>query len=139
MTNATFIHRWFEEVWNQKNEAAVDEMLADGSTAHGLTETDGSPITGPESFKRFHRSFVSAYPDLRVTVEDTIVEGDKIVARCRVSGTHGGEGIGLMPTNRQVEFTGVAIVRVMDGKILEAWNEFDFLKMYTQLGAVNFK
>ena len=136
MVEASFIHSWFEEVWNQKNEAAVDEMLADGSVAHGLTETDGSPITGPERFKRFHRTFVSAYPDLRVDVEDTIVEGDKIVARCRVSGNHGGEGIGLAPTNKDVEFTGIAIVRIKDGKIVEAWNEFDFFKMYTQLGVM---
>jgi predicted ester cyclase len=69
-------------------------------------------------------------------VEDTIVDGDKIVARCRVSGTHGGEGIGLAPTNKNVDFTGIAIVRVQDGKIVEAWNEFDFFKMYTQLGVM---
>ena len=136
MVEASFIHRWFEEVWNQKNEAAVDEMLVEGSVAHGLTETDGSPITGPESFKRFHRAFVSAYPDLHIDVEDTIVEGDKIAARCKVTGKHGGEGIGLAPTNKNVEFTGIAIVRVQDGKIIEAWNEFDFFKMYTQLGVM---
>jgi len=111
-------------------------MLAEGSTAHGLTEMDGSPITGPESFKRFHRAFVSAYPDLHIDVEDTIIEEDKIVARCKVTGTHGGEGIGLVPTNKNVEFTGIAIVRVRDGKIVEAWNEFDFMKMYTQLGVM---
>lgn len=137
MVRASFIHRWFEEVWNQKNEAAVDEMFADDGVAHGLTEMDGSPITGPESFKRFHRAFVSAYPDIRVSVEDTIVEGDKIVARCRVSGSHGGEGIGLAPTGKNVDFTGIAIVRVQDGKIVEAWNEFDFFKMYTQLGVMS--
>ena len=136
MVEASFIRRWFEEVWNQKNEAAVDEMLAEGGVAHGLTEMDGSPIRGPESFKRFHRAFVSTYPNLRISVEDTIVEGDKIVARCRVSGTHSGDGIGLAPTQKDVDFTGIAIVRVQDGKIVEAWNEFDFMKMYTQLGVM---
>jgi predicted ester cyclase len=82
------------------------------------------------------RAFVSTYPNLRISVEDTIVEGDKIVARCRVSGTHTGDGIGLAPTEKDVDFTGIAIVRVQDGKIVEAWNEFDFMKMYTQLGVM---
>src|SRR4051794_19705889 len=138
MGEASFIHRWFEEVWNNKNEAAVDEMFAADGIGHGITELDGSQIVGPESFKRFHRAFVSAYPDLRVTVVDTIVEDDKIAARCTVTGNHTGEGIGFMPTNKGVEFTGIAIVRVKDGQIVEAWNEFDFMKMYTQLGAVTF-
>jgi predicted ester cyclase len=138
MVEASFIHRWFEEVWNNQNEAAVDEMLAADGVGYGLSEPDGSPIVGPESFKRFHRAFVSAYPDLKVTVVDTIVEGDKIAARFNVTGTHSGEGIGLVPTNKGVEFTGIAIVRVQDGKIVEAWNEFDFMKMYTQLNAVAF-
>lgn len=69
-------------------------------------------------------------------VEDTVVEGDKIAARCRVLGKHDGHGIGLSPTNQPVEFTGMVVVNVKDGKIVEAWNEFNFMKMYTQLGAL---
>jgi len=64
------------------------------------------------------------------------VDGDKIVARCRVTGSHQGEGIGLTPTDQPVDFTGMVIVRVADGKIVEAWNEFDFMKMYDQVGAL---
>jgi predicted ester cyclase len=136
MADAAFIHRWFEEVWNKKREDAVDEMLAEDGVGHGLTEPDGSEIRGPESFKRLQRSFLSAYPDLRVEVEDTVVEGDKIAARCRVTGAHQGHGIGVAPTNNPVEFTGMLIVRVKDGKIVEAWNQFDFMKMYEQVGAL---
>src|SRR5258706_4490616 len=133
MAEAAFMHRWFEEVWNNQSEAAVDEMFAADGVGHGLGDED---IVGPEAFKVFHRAFVSAYPDLRVTVEDTVVEGDKIATRCRVTGKHDGHGIGLSPTNRDVDFTGMVIVRVQDGKIVEAWNEFNFMKMYTQLGAL---
>ena len=133
MAEAEFMHRWFEEIWNNRNESVIDEMFAEDGVGHGLgTE----PIVGPENFKTFHRAFVSAYPDLKVHVEDTVVEGDKIATRCRVTGSHRGDGIGVPPTDRPVDFTGMVIVRVKDGKIVEAWNEFDFMKMYTQVGAL---
>ena len=134
--NTTLIHRWFEEVWNNKNEDAIEEMMAEDCVANGLNGPDGNPVSGHEGFKALHRAFVSAYPDLRVTVEDTVIDGDTIAARCKVTGTHDGHGIGVPPTNVPVEFTGMTIVKVKDGKIVEAWNEFDFMKMYTQVGAL---
>lgn len=132
----TFIHRWFEEVWNKRNESAIEEMFAEDGIANGLNDADGNPLRGPEGFKTLFRSFTSAFPDLKITVEDTVVEGDKIAARCRVTATHDGHGVGVAPTNQPVEFSGMTIVRVMDGKITEAWNEFDFMKMYQTLGAL---
>jgi len=108
-------------------------MFAADGVGHGLGDGD---IVGPEAFKVFHRAFVSAYPDLRVMVEDTVVEGDKIATRCRVTGTHRGSGIGLAETDQPVDFTGMVIVRVVDGKIVEAWNEFNFMAMYQQVGAL---
>ena len=136
MVDASFIHRWFDEVWNGKSESAVDEMFAEDGIAHGLTDPEGNEVRGPEGFKRLHRQFVEAYPDLRIIVEDTVVEGDKIAARCRVTGSHLGHSLGVAPTNGPVEFTGMTIVRVRDGKITEAWNEFNFMEMYRQLGAL---
>lgn len=133
MAEAEFMHRWFEEVWNNQNEAAIEEMFAADGVGHGL---GAEPIVGPEMFKVFHRAFVSAYPDLKVHVEDTVVEGDKIAVRCRVTGSHDGHGIGIAPTNTPVEFTGMVIVRMKDGKIAEAWNEFNFMEMYKQVGAL---
>ena len=132
----TFIHKWFEEVWNNKNEDAIEEMMSEDCIANGLSGPDGNPLRGHDGFKTLHRAFVSAYPDLRVTVEDTLIDGDKIAARCSVTGTHDGHGLGVTPTNNPVEFSGMTIVRVKEGKIVEAWNEFDFMKMYTQVGAL---
>jgi predicted ester cyclase len=134
----TFMHRWFGEVWNQKNEAAIDEMCDENVIANGLTDAAGDTVRGIASYKNLFRTFLAAYPDIEITVEDTISEGDKIVARCRVSATHTGDGLGITATNQPVEFTGIAIVRLKDGKIVEAWNEFDFLKMFSQVGAVSF-
>ena len=136
MAEADFIHRWFEEVWNQKREDAIDEMFAVDGVANGFVDDEGKTIVGPEGFKKLHRAFLSAYPDMKITVEDTVVDGDKIAARCRVTGSHLGHGIGVAPTNQPVEFTGMTIVRVKDGKIVEAWNEFNFMKMYEQVGAL---
>src|ERR1044071_9194521 len=125
MVDASFVHRWFDEVWNAQRADAVDEMLAEDGIGHGLAGPDGEQIRGPEAFKKFQSAFLSAYPDLKVIVEDTVVEGDKIAARCRVTGVHQGHGIGIAPTNQPVEFTGMLIVRVKDGKSVEAGNELD--------------
>ena len=129
----TLLHRWFDEVWNQKREDAIDEMMAEDVVVHGLP---GGPIVGRENFKPFFRSFASAFPDIHVTVEDVITEGDKMSCRCTVTGTHTGEGLGFAPTNQPVEFTGGGICILKDGKFQEVWNEFDFMKMNTQMGIV---
>jgi predicted ester cyclase len=133
MADAGFVHRWFEEVWNNKSEAAVDEMLAEDGVGHGLP---GGSVRGPEAFKQYQRQLLEAYPDLRVEVVDTVVEGEKIAARCRVTGIHQGNSLGIMATNLPVDFDGMVILHLRDGKIVEAWNEFDFMGMYDQLGAL---
>lgn len=135
--NRAFIYRWFDEVWNNKSEKAIDEMCAEDVVANGLTDAEGNTIRGIEPYKNLHRAFVSAYPDIKITVEDAISEGDKIVARCKVTGTHTGDELGVKATNQPIEFTGIVIVRIENGKIAEAWNEFDFMKMYSQIGALN--
>ena len=132
----TFLHRWFEEVWNKQSEAAIDEMLAEDVIGHGLTNAEGNIVRGKEDFKNLHRAFLSAYPDFKITVEDVITEADKIAARCKVSATHTGDGLGIAPTNQPIEFSGMIMVKLEDGKIVEAWNEFDFMKMYSQVGAL---
>lgn len=132
----TLLHRWFEEVWNQKREDAIDEMLAEDTILNGLNDAEGNPLRGTDGFKTMHRAFLAAFPDLQVTIEDSVKEGDKIVVRCSVRATHTGEGLGVSPKNQTVEFTGLGIARIENGKMVEVWNEFDFMKMYTQLGAL---
>jgi len=132
----TLLHRWFEEVWNKGREDAIDEMFAEDGVAHGLKTAEGETIRGAEKFKSLHRSFREAFPNMQITVEDTLTEGDKIAARCTVRAMHEGKGIGVLPTNQPIEFTGLTIVKIKDGKIIEAWNEFDFMKMYSQVGAL---
>ena len=79
-----FIRRWFEEVWNKGREEAIEEMFAEDGVAHGLADGPGALLRGPNGFKPFFRSFRGAFPDIEVIVKDTIAEGDKVAARCRI-------------------------------------------------------
>jgi predicted ester cyclase len=128
------LHRWFEEVWNQGRENTIDELLAEDFVTHGLSDPAGVAVRGLTSFKPFYRQFRAAFPDIHFFVEDSFVSGDKILARCRITASHTGPGIPPSPTNKRVDFTGMCLVRVQDGKFIEAWNNFDFLLLYQQLG-----
>lgn len=132
--NKALTQRWFEEVWNKGRAEAIDEMLVDNVIVHGLADTSGGEVSNIGEFHQFHTAFRSAFPGIQVTVEDLIAEGDKVTARCRVRGTHEGNLAEIGATKNPIDFTGIAIVRIEDGKIVEAWNNFDFLKMNQQLG-----
>ncbi|MDQ2921008.1 MAG: ester cyclase, partial [Acidobacteriota bacterium] len=80
--------------------------------------------------------FRGAFPDVEVGVEDMIAEGDKVAARCSVRAKHSGDHLGLAASNAPVAFTGISIVRIRDGKIVEGWNNFDFMTMNKQIGAI---
>jgi steroid delta-isomerase-like uncharacterized protein len=133
-TYQTLVHRWFEEVWNQGREDTIDELLTEDSIAHGLPGEPDGDVRGPAAFKQFLRKFRTAFPDLRIDVEDCAVEGNKIAVRCVVTATHAGPGIMSAPTGRSTRFAGMGFVYVKDGKFTDRWNTFDFLTMYRQLG-----
>src|SRR5215510_7911460 len=132
----TIVHEWFDEVWNQRNTEAIDRLLAPDAILHGLADETGKEMRGATAFKGFHSRFLNAFPDITVEVADTISEGDKIAARCIVRGRHQGAGLGFPATQKQLEISGMCIARVQNGVITEAWNNFDFLTLYTQLGVL---
>lgn len=137
--NEALIRRWFNEVWNDKRESTIDELLGDNCVHRGLGGTEPIEIRGLEQFKGFYRAFIDAFPDIEVTVEDVVIEGDRLAARCTVRGTHTGGGLGVGASGRRVEFTGLGMCVIKDGRFVEVWNEFDFLKMYDQLGLVSLR
>lgn len=134
--NKALIRRWFEEVWNKGREEAIDEMFAEDGIAHGLADEGAEPLRGAAGFKPFFRKFRAAFPDIEVVVEDTVTEGEKVAARCTVRGKHQSDSLGFAATQQPMEISGITIVRVRDGKIVEAWNNFDFMSMFKQLGAL---
>ncbi|MCM3900609.1 MAG: ester cyclase [Pyrinomonadaceae bacterium] len=134
--NNALIRRWFEEVWNKGREEVIDELFAEDGIAHGLADESGEDMRGPSDYKPFFRKFRTAFPDIEVVVEDTVTEGDKVAARCTVRGKHQSDSLGIAATQKPIEITGITIVRIRDGKIVEAWNNFDFMSMFRQLGAL---
>jgi steroid delta-isomerase-like uncharacterized protein len=125
--------RWFARVWNQKNAATIDEMMAPNCIIHGLSE-EGETMRGPAQFRRFYEPFRSAFPDIRIDVEDVLLDGRQTAVRISAAGTHTGEGLGIPPTGRPVRATGIIIMRWDDsGRIAEGWNEFDAAGMQRQL------
>ncbi|HEX9200105.1 MAG TPA: ester cyclase [Acidobacteriaceae bacterium] len=129
----TIMNRWFEEVWNQGRESAIDEMSYHDVHGHGLHAPDGNEVHGMDSFKAYYRQMRAALSDIHVTVEDVVTEGDLIVARCTVTAKHTGDGLGKPPKGNPIQFTGMTMARIKEGKIAEAWNNFDFMTMYQQM------
>jgi len=89
-----------------------------------------------EAWSQFLSSFSEAFPDLRLTVEDIVSEGDMTAARVAFRGTHRGEFQGIPPTDKEVAFTSIEVNRVVDGKVEEHWVELDLLGLMQQLGAI---
>jgi steroid delta-isomerase-like uncharacterized protein len=127
--------RWFEEVWNKGRTEAIDEMLHPQGIPYGIGDVPAD-VRGPAAFKPFYQAFRRAFPDMKINVEDVLVEGDKTAIRFSFTGTHSGPGpmANLAPTGRPFRATGITIVRWHDGQIMEGWNEFDAAGLMAQLG-----
>ncbi|HLI91508.1 MAG TPA: ester cyclase [Ktedonobacteraceae bacterium] len=126
-------HRVWEEVWHQGDLSRIDELFASDFVRH---DPGGRELHGTDQNRQFISSMRAAFPDVRYTVDDQIVEGDKVVMRYRFEGTHLGEFQGMPPTRKQVNYTGILIYRITDGKIAEQWTELDLLGLLRQLGVV---
>ena len=134
--NKALVRRWFEEVWNKGRADAIDDMFDENGIAHGLSDDPANPIKGPANFRPFHTIFREAFPNMMIVVEDMIAERDKVAARCSVRAQHEGAFMGRAATQSPVNFTGMVIVRIYNGKIVEAWNNFDFQTLHKQVGLV---
>jgi steroid delta-isomerase-like uncharacterized protein len=131
--NKVRVRRLYEEVFNQKNLAAIDDYFAPTVIDHSLPP--GAP-GGIEGVRQTIVMFLSAFPDLHLTVEDLIAEGDKVVARWTLRGTHQGASLGMPPTGKQFTMPGISVVRLDGGKSAEQWVVHDQLGMLQQLGLV---
>jgi predicted ester cyclase len=130
--NKAVVRRVYES-FSQNNLDVLDELIASDFTDHN--PNPGQP-PGLEGLKQFLSSMHTTLADLQVNVEDIVAEGDKVVARLRVSGTHQGEFMGNAPTGNRVTFTGIEILRIAEGKVVEHWRNFDNLGMMRQLGVI---
>ena len=129
--NKAVLRRVAEEIFNKGDLAVVDEVIASNYVYHG---SGGQEYKGPEGFKQIVTMFRTAFPDLRVTLEDMVAEGDKVAHRLTIRGTHKGELMGIAPTGKQVTISVVTISRFAGGKEVESWSNSDQLGMMQQMG-----
>jgi steroid delta-isomerase-like uncharacterized protein len=132
--NKALVRRSFEEVFNQGNLDAIEEIFAPDYVLHDPTSP--KEIRGTEGMRQYVSMYRSAFPDLQQTIEDQIAEGEKVATRLTGRGTHQGELIGIPPTGNRVEAPGIVINRISGGKIAESWANYDALGMMQQIGAV---
>src|SRR5688572_3726707 len=128
--NKASFRRYLEEAWNQSNLEVVGEIF-DRYVSH---QPDGSTLErDPEDVKRFVDEFRSAFPDLRLSIEEQLAEGDKVVSHGTIRGTHQGEFRGMAPTGEEREIKGMAIFRFSsEGKVVESWDSYDQLSLRRQ-------
>jgi steroid delta-isomerase-like uncharacterized protein len=132
--NKALVRREEEELFSGGNLDAADEIYAADYVGHDPSNPED--VRGLEAAKQAAADYRQAFPDLRVTVEDLIAEGDRVAARLRFRGTHLGELNDIAPTGRRVDCTGIVISRIEEGKIAEDWANFDDLGMMQQLRVI---
>ena len=132
--NKTIVRRLFEEVWNKGDLSVADELFAPNYAHHDPSTPDVG--RGPESEKKRATLYRTAFPDLRLTIEDIIAEGETVMARWFCRGTHNGDLSGIAPTGKQFNISGVSIARFTGGKMVEGWVNWDALGLMQQLGVV---
>ncbi len=132
--NKAIVRRFLEGIFSQGNPDVVDELADPNFVVHDPSseagDVDAQGVKGPIAWSH------SAFPDLRVTVEDQVTEGDKVATRGTLRGTHQGEMMGAPATGNRVTFTGIQTDRIAGGKIMESWSNWDTLGMLEQIGAV---
>ena len=124
--NKAIVRGYLYEVVNKGNLAAVDTYFSADAVFNSRPAKAQLALT---------QAVRQAFPDFRLTIEDQIAEGDKVVTRVTFSGTHSGEFGGIAATGKQVKYSGIAIDRIVDGKVVEMWHVAETLSLFQQIGA----
>lgn len=132
-TNKALARREFE-VWSSGELDRLDELVAPGVVHHD--PYDPNAADGLEGLKRSIAGNRRAFPDLELTVEDQVAEGDKVATRWAAEMTHLGEVQGAPPTGNRITLRGITIERFEDGKVVEAWRSMDMLGLLRGIGAL---
>jgi steroid delta-isomerase-like uncharacterized protein len=129
--NKALSRRYIEQMHNTKNPALADEVFATDCVVHLAGD-----VVRREGYKQLVSKFFAAFPDLHVTVEDQIAEGDRVATRWTTRGTETGKLDGIGPTNRPATVTGICIDRIASGRIVETWINYDQMGLLEQLGVI---
>jgi len=135
-TPVEIARRWFEEMWNQGRVELIPELLAPDAPIYDVG-APGEVRRGPEGFRPTYEKLRGAFPDIRFTIEEIISEGDIVALRWTARMTHHGPHLGFAPTDAPVTMGGMGFARVRDGKVVEAWNNWDMMGLLQQLGRIS--
>lgn len=127
--NELVVRRFFIEIWNTGDLAVADELVASEHQHHLGDEI----LRGPEGVKGAVTWLRAGFPDLTFTMDDVVSDGDRVVVRWTATGTHGGTIFDVPPTGRRVRWTGIDLIRLEDGKLVELWAEADGAGLMEQL------
>jgi steroid delta-isomerase-like uncharacterized protein len=130
-TNKECIRQFFQRIWNDGEEAAIDEFIAEEAAGN-----DPDFGIGREGFRRQWRQWRAAFPDLHFAVEELVAEGDTVVSRWTLTGTHRGEFMGVPATGRAIRVGGMSLDHLRDGKLVSGFDGWDALGLRRQLGAL---
>lgn len=131
--NKQLYQRFIDEVFNEGRLQEGDELLSPSYVFHDAPP--GAPSEGPKAVKQTVSMFRNAFPDLKISIEDLVAEGDKVSARATTRGTHRGTIFGIPATGKTVTMTGLTMVRIADGQITDSWVKNDVVGLLKQLGA----
>ena len=131
--NKALVRRGIEETVNKGNFSVVDEIL---STDYVYREPTVGEKRGRAGFRELITMYRNAFPDVKLTIDEQIAEGDKVVTRWNATGTHRGDLFGAAPTGKQVRVQGIIVSRIANGKVIEETEVYDALGMLRQLGAI---
>ena len=133
--NKSLVRRLFEEAINKGNFKVLDEIL---STDYVYREPSAGEKRGSAGFQEITTLYRKAFPDIKLTIQEQIAEGDKVVTRTSGNGTHRGELFGIPPTGKRIsDVAGICVSRIANGKLVEDTWVYDTLGMMRQLGAVS--
>ena len=137
-TAQQLVRRFVEELWNERRLEVADEIFAEGCVTHQLRS--GVPLTparrGPKALKEHISAWLVGFPDLRFVIEQTIAEGDCIMSRLVMEGTHRGSWLGISPTGKKLQIRMITVHRIANDKIAEDWVLVESLGLFQQLGAL---
>src|SRR5215213_4294009 len=131
--NKDVVRAYVETIFNQQQLERAHECVAVDYLDHAALPGQAPGLAGA---KQKWAMFLAGLPDLRVTIEELVAEGDKVAVRRSYAGTHRGELLGIPPTGNQVRIGGISIFRLAEGKIAEHWEQLDRLALMQQLGAL---
>jgi len=133
--NVAIVRRWFEEVWNQGRLETIHELMAADAVGIGQAGPE-AVIRGPQQFQPFVEKLRGAFPDIHLTIEDAFGSGDKVAARWSATMTHQGGQLGFPASGKPVRITGISMVRIANGQIMEGFDSWDQFTLLREIGAI---